>query len=200
MDYRMRIGLSLTLLFILSNLATGQTPAPQQAPSPEKEPPRFRVTSDAVRLDVFVTDKRGNPVPGLTAEDFEVLRNGQPQEILTCSYVLTPEARSAPKVEPGKSEVGTPPGTFALPVSGVDKRWISIVVNDPAMSFVDIARVRIQLQKFVERQVGPNDMVSIMQVSGGSGVLLPFTSDKKVLAFLVDKIRFQLRGFGSCYG
>jgi hypothetical protein len=68
------------------------------------------------------------------------------------------------------------------------------------MGFGDIARVRDQLKKFVERQVGPHDAVSIMQTSGGSGVLLPYTSDKKVLGYLVDKIRFQLRGLAGCYG
>ena len=36
-----------------------------------------------IRLDVVVTDKSGAPVTGLGAEDFSLLENGQPQEILS---------------------------------------------------------------------------------------------------------------------
>lgn len=46
-----------------------------------QQPPVFRATGDAVRLDVTVTRADGSLVTGLTADDFEVLDNGRPQKI-----------------------------------------------------------------------------------------------------------------------
>lgn len=183
---------ALILFFVLTRRSAAQEPARPPAAEVKDSKTIVRVTSNAVRLDVFVTDKHGNPVSGLTSKDFEILRNDEPQEILTCSQVLIAETARRIKTQPGRQAVNSDRETPAVP--GVDKRWISIVINDLGMSFIDIARVRMQLKKFVERDVGPHDAMSIMQVSGGRGFLLPFTSDKRVLAFLVDQIRFQLRG------
>jgi VWFA-related protein len=42
---------------------------------------QFRSRTDLVQLPVIVTDKDGRVVDGLTADDFEVLEDGRPQEI-----------------------------------------------------------------------------------------------------------------------
>jgi hypothetical protein len=36
-----------------------------------------------IRLDVFVSDRAGKPIPGIERKDFTLLENGQPQKILT---------------------------------------------------------------------------------------------------------------------
>jgi Ca-activated chloride channel family protein len=41
----------------------------------------IRVAVDLVHFGVVVTDRRGSPVAGLTADDFEVLERGKPQRI-----------------------------------------------------------------------------------------------------------------------
>ncbi len=53
------------------------------------QPQTFRVTVDAVRVDVLVTDGR-RPVGGLTAEDFELRDNGVPQRIESASLEEVP--------------------------------------------------------------------------------------------------------------
>ena len=56
----------------------------QQEPSPT-----FRTSADVVRIDAAVRrDKR--PVTGLTADDFEVLDNGVPQQVSDLSYERLP--------------------------------------------------------------------------------------------------------------
>jgi len=40
--------------------------------------PTFSSRIEAVRIDALVTDSRGQPIPGLAADDFEVIDNGVP--------------------------------------------------------------------------------------------------------------------------
>ena len=79
-----RVGRLLAVVLLLAETSVpGQVAAqgekrgqrPAQTP-----PPTFRAGIDQVRLDVVVTDA-GEPVPGLTAGDFEVLDNGVPQQV-----------------------------------------------------------------------------------------------------------------------
>src|SRR2546426_12513542 len=49
----------------------------------------FSSKVEAVRVDVFVTDK-GRPVRGLQAADFEVLDNGIPQQVDLISFERIP--------------------------------------------------------------------------------------------------------------
>ena len=44
-------------------------------------PPVFRSAVDLVQVDAYVTDSQGNPVTGLTADDFEVREDRRPQSI-----------------------------------------------------------------------------------------------------------------------
>src|SRR5690606_11118849 len=47
----------------------------------EPSRPIFRTDINFVRVDVIVTDKEGRPIEDLTAEDFEVTEDGDPQTI-----------------------------------------------------------------------------------------------------------------------
>lgn len=61
-------------------------PPPQAGPplQPEQEqPPQYSVSlqTQAVNVDVIVTDENGNPIPGLKEQNFKVLDDGVPQTI-----------------------------------------------------------------------------------------------------------------------
>jgi VWFA-related protein len=56
-----------------------QEPSPKpQVPGPDQ--PIFRGGISAVRVDVIVTDKQGNPVTDLKLEDFQIEEDGKPQK------------------------------------------------------------------------------------------------------------------------
>lgn len=67
----------------------GQAPAPpggqpgqEQAPADQPaRPPLFRTGIDYVRVDVLVSDSKGNPITDLKQEDFEVAEDNKPQTI-----------------------------------------------------------------------------------------------------------------------
>lgn len=67
----------LTAVGVLNTL--GQTPRPTQTPKADDE--IIKVSSRLVVVPVSVTDAAGNPVTGLTAQDFKIAEEGRPQAI-----------------------------------------------------------------------------------------------------------------------
>jgi len=67
----------LAALFVL--VAPPAVPSAQQAPV-------FRAVRDVVLVDVVVRDRSGAVVRGLTANDFEVIEDGKPQQVSTFSF------------------------------------------------------------------------------------------------------------------
>src|SRR6185503_7334622 len=71
--------------------ALGSSPTAVQAP--QQQPPIFRGGTNIVRVDVTVTDRRGEPVTKLTRDDFLLTEDGAPQAIESCELVrVTGEA------------------------------------------------------------------------------------------------------------
>ncbi len=57
-------------------------------------------------MDVVVVDKKGNPISGLTKEDFTLLDEGQPQTLLNFDVVTVQEAQPA-AAEARRSRIAT---------------------------------------------------------------------------------------------
>ncbi len=87
--------LSPSFLPVLLALAAG-IQQPVAAPDPERRQASlgdrfsFMVRVPSVTLDVVVADERGRFVTGLEADDFEILEDGEPQEIRYFTADLTP--------------------------------------------------------------------------------------------------------------
>ena len=81
---RLRVA-GLLVLLTLMVLSAGA----QQQPSP-LDTPIFRSAVDAIELDAFVFDAQGNPVTDLTENDFEIIEDGQLQEIASFAVVNIP--------------------------------------------------------------------------------------------------------------
>jgi hypothetical protein len=65
-------------------LSTGISLDGQQAtPTPA---PAFRSTVNLILVDVVVRDRKGAVVTGLTSDDFQLLEDGKPQQILTFAF------------------------------------------------------------------------------------------------------------------
>ncbi|HEX5070696.1 MAG TPA: VWA domain-containing protein [Vicinamibacterales bacterium] len=63
--------------------------APMQAQT--QNPPVFRTRTDLLQLDVTVLDKTGKPVKGLTADDFIILEDKQPQKVEAFTAIDIPD-------------------------------------------------------------------------------------------------------------
>ena len=84
--------------------ASGIAQAPQAPPAPPAGQPVFRSTQRLIVQTISVKDKDGNPVKGLTAADFVVTEDGQPQEI---AFVEFQRLAGAPEQAPAAAVATT---------------------------------------------------------------------------------------------
>jgi VWFA-related protein len=186
----------LVALLILVSINPG-TIAPvraqqQQQPAPDDV---VRITTNLVQLDAVVTDKSGNQIKDLSASDFEVFQDGKPQKIVSVVYFNTevPERTRLQTAEAKRSaEKGQPPAPSSRVDSANAARILTFVIDDGncAASQLGMKASREALEKFINEQMLPNDLVAIYQTRGGSSVLQQYTSDKAQLLRVARKIRW----------
>src|SRR5512144_12336 len=73
-------------------------PAPGQPPDQQIRPPVIRRGINFVRVDVIVTDAKGNPVVDLKPEDFEVYEDNAPQKVESFQVVKVGEETQTSEV------------------------------------------------------------------------------------------------------
>src|SRR5215510_8067680 len=81
----------LSVLFVITAAAlsaSAQKPKPSPTP-PETPQGTERILIRRVRMPITVTDKKGNFIPGLTRNDFQILEDKVPQTIETFSDDLS---------------------------------------------------------------------------------------------------------------
>src|SRR5215475_13595156 len=82
----------LSVVFVITAaavLAPAQKAKPSPTPPAENPQGTERILIRRVRLPITVTDKKGNFVPGLTKNDFQILEDKVPQTIETFSDDLS---------------------------------------------------------------------------------------------------------------
>src|SRR6266571_4654913 len=88
----------LALLGLRGHAQQSQAKPAQQSPPPQgqaqppatdqpQQPPTFRAGINFVRVDVIISDNKGNPVADLQSADFDVTEDGKPQKIETFKLV-----------------------------------------------------------------------------------------------------------------
>jgi VWFA-related protein len=152
----------------------------------------IRVNVQLVQVDATVTNSRDEPVTDLKAEDFLILQDGKPQEITNFSFIRTRDARTVlkPAIIPKPSNVPPPPPP-PLKREKV-RRTIALVVDDFGLSFESMTPVRRAIQKWIEEEMQPDDLVALVLTGGGEGALQQFTNDKRLLSAAVNRIQYNV--------
>src|SRR6266576_7228661 len=89
---------SIMVFLSVMSVAAQTVPSPKAAPpdTQEGEQDVVRIRTNLVQIDAIVTDKNGNQVTNLTANDFELLQDGKPQKIINLSYINTATPNQTP--------------------------------------------------------------------------------------------------------
>ena len=172
-------ALALAAMPALTSAPQAQAPPPTQSP----QPPTFRSGVDVVQVDVIVTDKDGNPVTDLTADDFQILEEGKLQTVATMSLVDIPIAartRVAPPV------AAPDPDVLANAAEG-DRRLYTIVLG--AYAPCDGMKARHVLRRFVDERFAEGDIGAVLHMGlTSSRYAQPFTGSRRLLLNAVENV------------
>ncbi len=122
----------------------------------QAQPPKFHTETNFVRVDVYPT-VGGAPLRDLTAADFEILEDGEPQKIETFERVDVPG--------PAVADAGREPSSVAesRQIAEATRGRLFVIFLDTY--FVDVTgsnRIRQPLVNLLNRLVGPDDMFAVM--------------------------------------
>ena len=149
----------------------------------------FRSKTELVLVNVTVQDKSGNPVRDLKREDFTVLEDNKPQQIVSFDLentdaVLTTGASESKLLGDVQNRATT--NQPAEPVQLKDRRLIVLFFDLSAMQPEEIERATQAAQNYLDRQMAPADLISVVSLGNNLNVNQNFTSDKSVLRQAID--------------
>ena len=136
---------STALLVVLAASLSAQAPAPATQASPPapaaQEKPTFKIQVDLVTQDIVVKDDKGNFIPDLKKEDFEIFEDGVKQDISSMTVVTGGRVTNvlAPPPPPPPEGIILPP---ARPKNDVSGRIFVFFVDDLHLQFHNTGRVR----------------------------------------------------------
>lgn len=142
----------------------------------QRKPLTFGVEASLVSIPVFVTDKDGRSVTGLTAQDFEVEEGGKPAPVEGFIAVT------------GDGDVPLPLG--APQGLALSSRRQFVLLFDLALSrAVNIERARTAARKFLLENVKPRDLVSVVaSTQQGMKTLLGLSPDRAQVLRAIDSL------------
>src|SRR6201987_240666 len=151
----------------------------QDAPSPAAAPaaaepamqtqqngPVVRSETRLVRVDGIVTDKKGNYIHDLTANDFKVYDDNKQQEVANFSFGADPNS----------------------PASG-ERRYTILFFDDSSMDASDQPRARAAAVKFIDANVAPDRALAIVEFTGALRITQNFTTDAAKLKQVVAGVQ-----------
>src|ERR1700735_2656543 len=139
--------------------------APVQQPAPQAAP-AIKAESKIVRVDVVVTDKKGNYVHDLKADDFKVYEDNKPQPVTNFSFGADPSI-------PGATE----------------RHYLILFFDNSTMDAGDHAQARTAAGKFIDQNAGPDRVMAVMDFGGTLRVEQNFTADAARLKQAVQNIK-----------
>jgi VWFA-related protein len=170
--------------------------------SQQQEEYTFRVETELVLVNVTVRDKNGNFVRGLKPQDFTILEDNKPQKVISFDIenidaVATQDVAQANPLPASPTQAENSPGSTTPAASTADqfkdRRLIVLFFDLSAMEPDEIDRAITSAERYVDKQMAPADLVSIVSLGSSLLVNQDFTSDR-------DLLRKQLQAFGEGSG
>jgi VWFA-related protein len=180
------------LLMALTAGLSAQAPAPAPAqppanvPAAAQERPTFKVQVDLVTNDIIVRDEKGNFIPDLKKDEFEIYEDGVKQDISSMTVVTGGRVTNvlAPPPPPPPEGIILPPSRPRTDVSG---RIFLFFVDDLHLQFHNTGRIRDLFKRISKELVHDGDMFGIVS-SGPSSIAVDMTYDKSRLEEAIKKI------------
>ncbi len=127
--------------------------------------PPIKAETREVRVDVVVTDKKGNYIQDLTTKDFHLYEDEKEQTINTFSFGAAPNG----------------------PIEA-QRHYIVVFFDNSSMDLSDQPRARAAAAKFIDAYAGPNRVMAVMNFGGTLQIVQNFTTDAARLKQAVSGI------------
>lgn len=163
----------------------------------QQEEAVFKSSSNLVILDVTARDSSGKEIPNLRKEDFVVLEDGKLQTLSVFEFqrLADTAAPAAPLPArrtpvPGRAQqiATTTPGSIQYQ----DRRLMIMFFDFSSMGIPEQLRAQKAALEFVDKRMGPSDLVSIMTFSSKLDVQEDFTDDKERLVAAIKGFHIGL--------
>jgi VWFA-related protein len=179
-----------TALLLMPGSAQQPPPAPQSPPSAT-----FHANANLVIVDVTVKDKSGQPISGLTADDFTVFEDRKPQKISVFEYQhIATEPEPLPTLTladqfkmpeaPQTTIVSAAPGQIHYH----DKRLMVLFFDFSSMQIPDQLRAQEGALEYLDKHITKDDVVAILFYASTIQVLSGFTDDREVLENVIKTL------------
>jgi VWFA-related protein len=195
-----RLSTACGLFLALGAFAGVAAPAPPARPSPAKpaaaasaaktdEPFVATINVGVVNVDVYVTDKQGNPVTNLTRNDFQLLEDNRPVEItnfyaVTNGKPVTPPAAAEKAPAEAAPEAPPPPAAELEKVQTPEEQRLRLIVYIDNYNLRPFNRNRVmrELRAFIGQKLGKDDQLMLATYDRELHIRHTFTSDPSLIA------------------
>src|SRR3954453_589487 len=188
----------------------------QQTAAPQTPAPIFRSGTRLIVENVTVKDKNGLSLEGLSAKDFSITEDGEPQPItfvefqrlaspVSVAHTAVPDAQRPP------ADAGAQPAVAAAANAGAaayvaprisstqdgsiryrDKRLVGLYFDATAMPSNDEMRAYSAARKFIDAQMDPSVLMAVMSFDGGAvRVKTDFTDNHAQLQDVILRLMFH---------
>jgi len=153
---------ALLFLAAATGLAAQEAPAAAGTSTEQAPPPlTFAAEVEQVIVDLVVTDKKGNPIPGISEEDLVVLEDDVPQAAASFEAVELPDEPGAEAPPP------TPVSTNAGDQAERGRTFV-VIFDDMNLSPHRAHGAKAAVVNFLETAVREGDYVSLVATSGAA--------------------------------
>ena len=132
-------------------------------------------------VDVVVTDAKGNPVAGLTADDFQLLEDGVEKPITNFSAFHADA--------PAPKEGGTP-ATAPTPEKRAPRKFI-FYVDEMSLSQPTQRKLEAQLNKLIDGTMEAGDEAMVLRPAQEKKLAAPFSDRETARKTLLEAIRAE---------
>ena len=173
----------------------------QEQPDLEADSGYFEeIAVEIVNVEVYVTDKEGNPVQGLTLDDFEVFEDGRPVELLNF-YSFSegqPTSLEQPVEETPSDPLAEVPDPRADELIYPEHQRLHLIVYVDNLFIHPLNRNRVfgRLRNFLFETLKAGDEVMLASYDRSLHIRHPFTSDPESIGRALDEVE-KVTGYGE---
>ncbi|MBD0373531.1 MAG: VWA domain-containing protein, partial [Pyrinomonadaceae bacterium] len=163
-----------------------------QPPEQEQTDDVIRITTELVQTDVTVLDKQGRFVDGLKKEDFELKVDGKPVDVSFFERVAAGSASEETQLAAARGRARARVNDAAPLAKPLDRgRIVAFLIDDIHMAPDSLKYIKDAITKYIDKEMGQNDLVAITSVSGEIGFLQQYTDNKDVLKAALARVNYR---------